>query len=362
MKKFRWFLVGLLITGIVLGGIGIAYAGNGIRNGQGIFGKMFGKGFKDGAKIGVADEKIADFLGIQASDLISARKDGKSLAQIAADNGKTEEALINFIVTEEKAQLDTLLKDGKITQAQYDNMTANLETKVKEMVESTNVGKPNIAKGLNLGELQEKIASFLGVTVDDLKTARKDGKSLAQIAADNGKTEEALINFIVTEEKAQLDTLLKDGKITQAQYDNMTANLETKVKEMVESTNVGGPLFDKMKDAYRRGFKNGLKMGILDEKIADFLGIQASDLISARKDGKSLAQIAADNGKTEEALINFIVTEEKAQLDTLLKDGKITQAQYDNMTANLETKVKEMVESTNVGKPVPGFGGCRGGN
>jgi len=142
MKKFRWFLVGLLITGIVLGGIGIAYAGNGTGIGQGIFGKMFGKGFKDGAKIGVADEKIADFLGIQASDLISARKDGKSLAQIAADNGKTEEALINFIVTEEKAQLDTLLKDGKITQAQYDNMTANLETKVKEMVESTNVGKP----------------------------------------------------------------------------------------------------------------------------------------------------------------------------------------------------------------------------
>ncbi len=148
MKKFKWLLVGILVVSLVLGGVSIALAGNGGETGQGIFGKIFGRGFKDGIKIGITDDKIAGFLGITVSDLVSARKEGKSLATIATEHGKTEDELINYIVSEEKANLDSLLSQGKITQTQYDNMIANLGDRVKEMVEKTNTGVPGCGNGL----------------------------------------------------------------------------------------------------------------------------------------------------------------------------------------------------------------------
>jgi len=82
--------------------------------------------------------------------------------------------------------------------------------------------------------MNEDIASYLGFTLDQLKAELQSGKSLATIATEHGKSETDLVNFIVTKEKAFLDTALKNGKITQDQYNKLLSNLEARVKEMVE--------------------------------------------------------------------------------------------------------------------------------
>ncbi len=105
--------------------------------------------------------------------------------------------------------------------------------------------KQAFERGFRLGvkyDINQDIANFLGITLDQLRSEVRAGKTLAAIATEHGKTEQELINFIVAKEKAILDDALKTGKITEDRYNTMIANLEARVKERVETTtHVGRP-------------------------------------------------------------------------------------------------------------------------
>ena len=96
--------------------------------------------------------------------------------------------------------------------------------------------------GRAIGGMSTNVAEFLGISVTDLRTARQSGKSLAQIAVDKGKTEQELVDYIVGQRTAQLEQLVTDGKITQAQADLCKQNMEDRVKANVERTSVGRPV------------------------------------------------------------------------------------------------------------------------
>lgn len=136
MKMKNLVIVGALVLALVLGSVALVSAGTG--NGTSGFGGRLKSAFERGFKLGVKynmNEDIANFLGVTVDELRNELQSGKSLVTIATEHGKTENDLVNFIVTKEKAFLDTALKNGKITQDQYNKMLSNLEARVKERVE-----------------------------------------------------------------------------------------------------------------------------------------------------------------------------------------------------------------------------------
>ena len=158
-KTVKLILVGLIGLGIVLGGLNLVYAGNGSNTnytGLRAFANVVLTKFRPGAKLGILDkqamlEDVATYLGVSVDAIKTDLKDGKTLAQIAVAQGKTEDELINFIVSKRTDELKTALSDGKITQEQYDNAVKNLPEKVKEMVERNLAGKPDFANGMGKG-------------------------------------------------------------------------------------------------------------------------------------------------------------------------------------------------------------------
>lgn len=86
-------------------------------------------------------------------------------------------------------------------------------------------------------------AASVGLSVQELQAERPSGKSLAQIAASKGISEDALIANLLDARKVSVNELLSAGKITQAQADYMLSNMADHVKVMVERTNVERPAF-----------------------------------------------------------------------------------------------------------------------
>jgi hypothetical protein len=97
------------------------------------------------------------------------------------------------------------------------------------------------AKGMgNVSAPQTIVKAVAELTNQDLATvmqARKDGKSLLDIAQEKGVTEAALIEKVVATNQARLQGILDAGTITQAQYDTCVAQMKTKIKENLERTN-----------------------------------------------------------------------------------------------------------------------------
>src|SRR3954454_5471262 len=79
--------------------------------------------------------------------------------------------------------------------------------------------------GLLAGEVLKTSATYLVMSLTDLQTALKGGKTLAQVATDKGKTAAGLISAITDAAKANLDAAVTAGLLTQKQADAMADGL-----------------------------------------------------------------------------------------------------------------------------------------
>ena len=80
------------------------------------------------------------------------------------------------------------------------------------------------------------VATYLGVTKAELRTARENGTSLAQLATQKGKSVAGLKQAIYDAAKADLDKAVAAGRITSAQETTRLSDLQFHLDDIVNST------------------------------------------------------------------------------------------------------------------------------
>lgn len=100
-------------------------------------------------------------------------------------------------------------------------------------------GAGTVTGGLRIGPLNDQVASLLGMSVADLQAARQSGKSLAEIAADKGISRDTLVADLLKLHQDAVASRVADGTLTQAQADQMTAAMKTRIEAMVDAKGVG---------------------------------------------------------------------------------------------------------------------------
>jgi hypothetical protein len=171
------------------------------------------------------------------------------------------------------------------------------------------------------------IASYLGLTQEELRTQLESGKTLAQIATAQGKSVSGLEDVMYAEAKSHLDQAVADGKLTAAQEQTMLAGLRSHLDDIVNHT---GP--------------HGGGVRIFAGAVAGYLGLTEDELRTQVESGKSLAQIATAQGKSVDGLKAAIVAAAKSHLDEAVAAGKITAAQEKEMLDELTSHVDDLVD------------------
>jgi hypothetical protein len=148
----------------------------------------------------------AEQLGVEPSELSDALKD----------------ALAN--------RVDEAVESGQLTEEQG--------AELKERIESGDVpllglGGPGFGHRLHhVGDL-DAAASYLGMTEASLMAAIEDGKRLAEIAEDRGKSVEGLVNALVEDAEAELQAAVDAGRLTDAQRDSIVSGLKERITHLV---------------------------------------------------------------------------------------------------------------------------------
>lgn len=97
--------------------------------------------------------KIASIVNMKVEDVIAARHEGKSFLEIAAENGISESELVDALIKERKAFLDTQVAQGRLTSEQAATVISKMEENLKVALSRREVGppetRPNI--GQNIG-------------------------------------------------------------------------------------------------------------------------------------------------------------------------------------------------------------------
>ncbi len=92
--------------------------------------------------------------------------------------------------------------------------------------------------GVEGPQADEAAAKVLGMSVEDLRTAIRDGSTLAELAKKQGKDVDTLVSALVAVAKARIAEGVKVGKITQETATQIEKTLEQRVRTVVQN---GGP-------------------------------------------------------------------------------------------------------------------------
>lgn len=203
-------------------------------------------------------------------------------------------------------------------------------------------------RGLSgLRALGDTVTETLGVTADDLKQAMQDGKSLADVADEQGVAVDDLTAALTAAANEQLDAAVADGKIDDERAAQMSEALSERIDNLVNAT------ADDMREGLRQGFRKAHRAAhqSMDrrseraEQMAEFLGLTSDELRESLADGSTLAELALAQGVSEDDLVAFIVDGIEERVDAAVADGKIDADKAAEKLADVEEKVADMINA-----------------
>ena len=197
------------------------------------------------------------FLAIGAAVLAVAAGGGAIAAtKLGNDPKATQQAIINDAagqlgVTPTKLtdalkkavenQIDAAVTAGTITKAQGDALKARVEAGDLPLFAGPHrgfdgphgFGGPGGPHGGPFHRGLDAAATYLGLTEDQLHQQLESGKTLAQVAKDQGKTVDGLVTALTKDAQQKADAAVKAGRLTQAQADQMLKDLQSRVTDLV---------------------------------------------------------------------------------------------------------------------------------
>lgn len=216
-------------------------------------------------------QAASDYLGLSVSQIFERLANGSSLAQIAKAQGKSVEGLENAIVDGAESDLAKKVDEGWLTDQQRDRILSLLHSNIDEIVNHEGLPGPRFGPGGSgpggmpghpgppLGMLPgvDEAAKYLGLSVDELTTRLRNGRSLAQIAKAQGKSVEGLKTAIVSGVESDLDKAVDEGKLPAQMKNQILKAVRSGVDDVVNGglPSFGGPgAFDRHRFGPPGGF------------------------------------------------------------------------------------------------------------
>ncbi|REE85400.1 hypothetical protein A8990_112129 [Paenibacillus taihuensis] len=314
---------------------------------QGKFGAHPGQ--RGGFGGGAVSQEVLDLLKLDAAALKEKFASGKTLAQVATEQGVSRDDLKKAMT----AAFDKQQATEK--QAFTDNLDKLVDSQPGTMDGHFGGGKGGFGMGFGgkggfhferKTDINAAAAPVLGMTADAVNTALKSGdKSLADLAKDRGVDAQKVIDAVKQAIIDDLNASVKAGDLTQAQADKAIAD----AANIAENTVNGKGARMKMEGRFG-GIGNADLSG-----AAAALGVTAEDLKKALASGKTLADVAKDKGVDAQKVIDAVKKTIVDNLNAAATAGKLTQEQADKAIANAEEQATNLVNGK-LGRQFHGMG------
>jgi polyhydroxyalkanoate synthesis regulator phasin len=127
-----------------------------------------------------------------------------------------------------RESLQELVDDGTITAAQADAVAEHLASSFPGRTGPRHRHQHPAFDG-------EVLAELLGIDVDTLRTELRAGKTVAEIATEQGVDPQTVIDALVAEAESHLDLSVENGRLTQEEADAQLQEVIERVTDRVEN-------------------------------------------------------------------------------------------------------------------------------
>jgi DNA-binding Lrp family transcriptional regulator len=162
----------------------------------------------------------ADAIGISEEDLVAARRGGQSIAQLARSRNVAVQTVIDAMVAD--------ARDGLV-----ERITALVNRAGLPEGRGPGHGRHRAA---HVAAHLDVAAQAIGVSPVELRTALRDGQSIAQVARSKNVDVQKVVDALVADARSRLAAKVTAGELTQAEADEKAARLTERVTALVNRT------------------------------------------------------------------------------------------------------------------------------
>ena len=229
MKKL---VAAVTVAGVLLAGGGAAWAQSDGTAGSGASGGAAQQGRRGhGARLAL--QTAATTIGVSPQDLAGQIRGGKTVAAVATEHSVDPGSVVNAVVAALTQRIDQAAAQGKIDANRADQAKQKVPDIANRFVNQTKSKQSQGGRRAVLKDAANAAAKEIGISVADLKQARKDGKSIAQVAKDHNKSVDDVVNAIVKQATNNIDKAVKDGKLDSKKADEIKQKLPDRAMKLV---------------------------------------------------------------------------------------------------------------------------------
>jgi hypothetical protein len=195
------------------------------------------------------------------------------------------------------------------------------------------------------GEVTREIISAVveatGLSAREVAQALRQGETLADLIAANGGDVDAVTADVTAMLTARVETALANGWIAQARADALIAEIEERVAAVINGeADFDGALRDRFPMRLRPN-----RMALIDA-AAEATGLTRGQILGQLIDGATLSSIITENGGDVDAVIALAAERAAARLAQAVNNGRITQAQADELLQRLTEMLQDAMNGT----------------
>ena len=179
-----------------------------------------------GAGAGVAATK----LGRSPSD-----ENQAVIADAAKKLGVAPTELSNALKEAMKDRIDKAVSDDRISKAEGEALKKRIESGVFPLLGPPGLGFHHFGHFGHFLPGLSAAASYLGLSQRELMDRLEAGKTLAQVAKDEGKSVDGLKDVLKAQLRSRLDEAVAAGRMTKAEEDEILSNADERISHLVNT-------------------------------------------------------------------------------------------------------------------------------
>jgi uncharacterized protein YidB (DUF937 family) len=266
-----------------------------------------GRFHRGGPRAGL--DAAAEALGMEVDELRTALRDGKTIAEVAEERGVDVQAVVDAMVADATERIDQRVADGDLDADRAAELKEGLAERMTDVVNGeARFGHHRRGPGGGFGGVSVA-AEALGMSAEELRTALRDGKTVAEVAEERGVDVQTVIDAMVAE---------------------ASEDIEERITDFVNGELPHGP-------GPRGG---GIRAGL--DAAADALGIEVEELREALRDD-SIADVAGERGVDVQAVVDAMVADATERIDQRVADGDLDADRAAELKAELPERITDLV-------------------
>ncbi|UCH86668.1 MAG: hypothetical protein JSU97_09165 [Dehalococcoidia bacterium] len=178
---------------------------------------------------------------------------------------------------------------------------------------------------------------------------------LGRVAEKLGIGEDELRSAVTEAEQDIIDERVAEGKLSEEEGEALKERIESGDLLAPLRRTLAGPrhrlcehVFDCIRERVCNGASDCVDGRVRDhtvEAAATVLGLELEELVDELKDGKTLAEVAEEQGMAADEFTAAMLPEVRQELDALVAEGKLTQEQADAIYDRVEENIDDIVNA-----------------